>query len=186
MRIPEARHAGLWAIRSRLFAASFNVKKEANIKSAADAQFVLQYHYFTKRGEKPVREGPTYYHYDLRIDTGEPSLLHWVMDHDISAADQTVGYLKECKDKSTMTAEGYFPPGTPLNPTKDTAAYVEIVDSGKCVVFEISPDFVKVEFKGGKLKGVWVLTRHNENWLIARSQAAPEAKEIEVAHADSV
>jgi len=141
--------------------------------SLTDARFVLQYQYYTKRGEKPVREGPTRWHYDLRIDIGKDHLLHWVLDHDITDADQTVGYFKQDRDKRALTAEGFVAPGTSMNPTKDTPSFVEIVDRGECTVLINNRDFKKVQFKGTKLRGVWIMDRKNDNWLVERSQAAP-------------
>jgi len=60
-----------------------------------------------------------------------------------------------------------------MNPTKDTSAFVEIVDKGKCNVMINNRDFKKVEFKGKTLRGVWILDRKNDNWLVERSEAAP-------------
>jgi len=190
MRFLEARNRGLWAKRNRLFVASFGMKKSDDLEwidlpaaplrnaaqaGAADgaARFVLQYHYFRKRGEKPVRGGPTTWHWDLRLDTGRDYLLHWVLDADISVTDRTVGYYKEDEDKRALTAEGFFPPGSYMNPTKDTPSFVEIVDAGRCELMVDEPDFKKVEFRGEKLRGVWILDRKNDNWLVARTQAAP-------------
>ncbi|MEW6556020.1 MAG: DNA adenine methylase [Elusimicrobiota bacterium] len=151
-------------------------------KTLQDARFVLQYHYFTKRGQKPVRAGATYSHYDLRIDTDKPYLMHWVMDHNIIDANQTVGYYKEDKDKKVLEVGGtedkpeYFPPGSLLNPTKDTASFVVKLDEGKCIVLIDRYDLKKVQFKGKKLRGLWLLEKKNDNWLIERTQAAPEIK----------
>lgn len=161
------------AIKEEKVKIQFEKSEEIEKLSLSDAQFVLQYHYFRKRGEKPVREGPTIWHYDLRIDIGKDILMHWVLDHDITEANQTVGYYKEDKDKRALTAEGFFPPGTFMNSTKDTSAFVEIVDKGKCNLMINDRDFKKVEFKGKSLRGVWILDKKNDNWLVERSQASP-------------
>ncbi len=167
------RDALVNAIKEDKVKIEFEKSEETEKLSLSDAQFVLQYHYFRKRGEKPVREGPTIWHYDLRIDIGKDTLMHWVLDQDITEANQTVGYYKEDKDKRALTAEGFFPPGTFMNPTKDTSAFVEIVDKGRCNVMINSRDFKKVEFKGKTLRGVWILDKKNDNWLVERSEAAP-------------
>lgn len=189
MKFLEARNRGLWAKRNRLFVASFDVKKSDDLEwiegsqtQAAEgaARFVLQYHYFRKRGEKPVRSGPTTWHYDLRIDAGEKTLRHWVLDQDLTRADETVGYFKRDPDKRALEAEGFFPPGSFMNPTKDTPSFVEIVDKGECRILIDEPGLLKVTFEGEALRGTWLLEQKNSNWHVRRVQEAPLAEKQEV------
>jgi len=183
MKIPETRYRGLWQKRNRLFVASAGIKKSDEMDwielAEGSARFVLQYHYFRKRGEKPVRSGPTTWHYDLRIDAGEKSLRHWVLDHDITKAKETVGYFKRDDDKRALEAEGFYPPGSFMNPTKDTPSFVEIVDKGECRILVDQPALVKVAFEGKELKGVWLLEKKNSNWHVHRTQAAPRVEKEE-------
>ena len=184
MKFLEARNRGLWAKRNRLFVASFDVKKSDDLEwiEAAEgaARFVLQYHYFRKRGEKPIRSGPTTWHYDLRIDAGEKTLRHWVLDQDLTRADETVGYFKRDPDKRALEAEGFFPPGSFMNPTKDTPSFVEIVDQGECRILVDEPGLLKVTFEGETLRGTWLLEQKNSNWHVRRVQEAPPAEKQEV------
>ncbi len=191
-KLLEARNKGLWAKRNRLFVASFDIKKsddlewlavpEARKRSPTDAEFVLQYHYFTKRGEKPIREGPSQWHFDLRIDAGGPALLQWRLDHNIAQAPETVGYANtEPGGRELLEAEGFYPPGTPLNPTKDTAAFVEVLDRGPCALLNDEPGLKKVEFKGRALAGVVLLEKKNDHWLVKRAEAAPQVGRKEAA-----
>jgi DNA adenine methylase len=197
MKFLEARNRGLWAKRNRLFVASFGIKKSDDLEwidlpaaplcnaaqaGAAEgaARFVLQYHYFRKRGAKPVRAGPTTWHYDLRIDAGEKTLRHWVLDHDITRAAETVGYFKRDADKRALEAEGFYPPGSFMNPTKDTPSFVEVVDKGACRLLVDEPGLVKVAFEGEKLQGAWLLEKKNSNWHVRRVREAPAAEKREV------
>lgn len=178
MKFLEARNRGLWAKRNRLFVASFDVEW---IEAAEGAvRFVLQYQYFRKRGEKPVRAGPTSWHYDLRIDAGEKTLRHWVLDHDLTRTDETVGYFKRGEDRRALEAEGFFPPGSFMNPTKDTPTFVEIVDQGSARILVDEPALLKVTFEGERLRGPWLLEKKNSNWHVRRVQEAPEAAKQEV------
>jgi len=185
-RLLEARNRGLWAKRNRLFAASFDIRKSleaaalaASNLPAAGARFALQYQYFTKRGEKPIREGPSTWHYDLRIDAGATNLMRWRLDQSIAQVQQTVGYFAEESDKALLDAEGFQPPGTPLNPTKDTASFIAIVDSGPCTLLIDEPGLKKVEFKGGVLKAVVLLEKKNDHWLVERVEAGPNVSHKE-------
>jgi hypothetical protein len=195
MRFLEARHHGLWSKRSRLFVASSDIRKdlalddddigwleavdvpaEASAKAGRPARFVLQHHHFGKRGEKPVCAGPTTWHWDLRIDAGEKTLRHWILDHDITRATETVGYFERDPDKRALEAEGFFPPGSYMNPTKDTPSFVEIVDRGECRPLADQPALLKVEFEGKALRGTWFLKKKNANWHVRRAATAPAAK----------
>lgn len=171
MKFLEARDRGLWAKRNRLFVAPFDVKKAEDLEwiEAAEgaARFVLQYQYFRKRGEKPVRAGPTTWHYDLRLDAGEPTLRHWVLDQDLTRADETVGYFKRDPDKRALEAEGFFPPGSFMNPTKDTPSFVEIVDRGDTRILVDEAGLLKVTFEGKALRG---------NLPIASGESRPVAR----------
>jgi DNA adenine methylase len=189
MRFLEARHHGLWSKRSRLFVASSDIKKSGLLEGAdgvadvewieaaeAPARFVLQYHYFRKRCEKPVRAGPTTSHWDLRIDAGGKTLRHWKLDHDLTKADETVGNFERDEDKRALDAEGFYPPGSFTDPTKDTSSFVEIVDKGECRLLVDQPALVKVQFDGKALRGAWLLEKKSSNWHVRRTEAAPAAK----------
>lgn len=151
---------------------------EVKEKAKGD-KFVLQRHWW--KGPVVIRFGPSTEHWDIRIDTGKPQLIHFVCLEDPLENEALTCYLKPCKDKSTMefpekTTE--LKPGTSLNPTKNTPAYIEKLDGGKCIVFEDTKQFKKVEFKGKKLKGLWIFKPEAEDskiWVMNRSKL-PETK----------
>ena len=92
-----------------------------------------------------------------------------------------MGYFKRDEDRRAMEAEGFFPPGSYMNPTKDTLSFVEVVDRGDCRLLVDQPGLVKVEFDGKALRGAWLLEKKNSNWHVRRVQAAPKAEEKEAA-----
>lgn len=139
-------------------------------------KFVLQRHWWVKR--PIIRAGPTYEHWDVRIDIDKPYLLQFVWDDDPSSVESTSGVYKRCTAKSWMTKEGEIAPGQPGNPTPDTPAYVKIIDKGKVTIFEIKDTYGKLEFHGESLKGLFIITRESPDtdlWSIERTEL-PEAK----------
>lgn len=66
-----------------------------------------------------------------------------------------------------------LPPGHPENPTKELPLFVEPVDHGPATVIHDGPTSFKLELKGSKLDGVFVLTRgspSDEVWVLRRSE----------------
>ena len=160
--------------------------KDLILKGQVKGKFVLQYHWW--RGPIIIRHGPSVYHWDVRIDTGEPELIHFVLEENPLEADDISATLKPCKDKNTMTVE-YLPPpkdapysewkeqsipfNTPLNSTKATPAFIEIIDKGDCLVLIDKPLFKKFQFKGKKLEGLWIVERKTPEeafWEFKRSE----------------
>jgi len=141
---------------------------------ALDKDYVYQHHWW--RGQKVIREGVSEEHWDLRIDFGKdiPELLHFVLTEDILKTKQSQGYIKPCLDKSSMEFEGYAKPGTPLNPTKDTPAYVSIETKGKVNILINKDDFKKFEFKTGELKGLYIANKIAENQWVIKESELPE------------
>ncbi|MEN3054122.1 MAG: XkdF-like putative serine protease domain-containing protein [Candidatus Methanosuratincola petrocarbonis] len=48
-------------------------------------------------------------------------------------------------------------PGTTLNPTKETPSRLELLDAGQMKITDQGPGFLKLDFQGKHLKGVWML-----------------------------
>ena len=118
--------------------------------------YVYQWHYWKKRVIKRV--GPSAEHYDLRIEESKTKpLIHFVLYEDILETKLSAGYSKPCEDHSWMTKEGYLPPGTEENPTKDTPAWIKIITKGKVVILERSRAVWKLDFLSGGLKGIWLV-----------------------------
>jgi len=145
--------------------------------------FVLQRHWW--KGPIVIRFGPSTEHFDIRIDKGVSELIHFVCKNSPLENDSLVCYPKPCKDKSSMDlGSGKEPeslePGTPENPTKDTPAFIKIIDKGNCILLDDKEEFKKVEFKGEKLRGLWIFRPENPGakiWIMERSEL-PMTKEL--------
>jgi DNA adenine methylase len=189
MRFLEARHRGLWSKRSRLFVASPEIRKDlerdsqdikwlgtADLPSGAPPQeggtgrFVLQRHSFDKHGDVPAR------HWDLRIDAGEETLRHWILDRDIARAGEATGCFARDLNKRALDAEGFYPPGSSVDPAGDAPSFVEIVDGGECRLLVDRPGLVKVAFDAGELRGVWLLNEQDSNWHVRRADQSSAAE----------
>ncbi|MHA1329609.1 MAG: ATP-dependent DNA ligase [Candidatus Hodarchaeales archaeon] len=168
--------------------------EELEVRKSREVDFVLQWHFF--RGQKVIRAGVSQQHWDLRLDFPERSgLMHFVLEQNPLKNNEVTAIWKPCKYKEWMNVSQYLPPANErakmskeelaklppgieeANPTKETAAYIKILDKGKAIVFEDSDSFKKFEFKGKKLKGLWIFIRENTSdfWIMKRSEL-PEAK----------
>ena len=174
-----------------LYQRTLQAFKPHDFEKQGQVNFVLQWHYW--RGQKVVRIGtPTTQHWDLRFDIQTPTgkYLHYVLDNDPLKTSETTALYKECKYKEWMDFEGYIPPknerakmtDTQLkklppgleeaNPTLDTPAFIEKIDQGKATVFEDAENFKKFQFKGQKLKGLWIFIREKDSafWIMRKSE----------------
>ena len=153
------------------------------IRQPTSARVVYQHHWW--RGKvKPVRVGPSLEHWDLRIDWHpQKPLMNWILRDDISAVDATNAVFEWCKDREWMKkgekGPEYIPPGKPGNPTKDTPAYIEIVDSGTARIYEFGDMFGKMDLRMRKLKGHLVFIRRDERlnlWVVQWESPKPEVR----------
>jgi len=151
-------------------------KGEVKIKLAKRAKYVLQWHFWKKR--TLIRSGPSAQHYDLRIQIpGRKSLMHFVLHKNPLTHDEVAAELKDCPDPSWMKRglkkREEIEPGKPGNPTKDTPAYIEVIDKGTCTVVTKEDTFIRIMFHSGKMKGLWVASRSSPNdpiWLFRRTE----------------
>lgn len=129
--------------------------------------FVLQHH-FWKKTEGSTSTPPAE-HYDLRLDIpGNPGLMHFYLGEDPTKATQLRTELKPWADRKWLNEEGTYPPGTPVNPSKDLPATIETTDRGPIVVLEDESNVKKIEFQGNLLKGIWSLRKDStgDKWLM--------------------
>jgi len=172
----------------------FITEDELMSKAIGTFKFVLQHHWFKRwnwKEDKPVivvRSGASEEHWDLRIDTGETSIMHWVLDNDPREVASTTALYKPCNDKSSMDKgkpnenKDYLKPGTSeWNPTKDTRAWLDLEDSGEAIITIDKPMFKRVELRGKTLKGLFTLEREDEKsdfWILSKAKL-PETKKTE-------
>lgn len=149
------------------------------MKQVKEATFVLHRKAFRKKGEKPIREGPSTVEFDLRLDVGEPSLWLFKFEHDPSEAPEASGFFERDRRKENMDEGGKvgttvdIEPGHPLNSTEDTLLSLSVLDRGDAQVLIDDPDIKKVRFQGDRMKGFFLFSKHGDNWKVERTSGSP-------------
>lgn len=141
---------------------------EAPFKRTTKAapRFVLQEQIW--RGPIQVRLGPTRQIWWVRIDTGKGKALEIELRR--SPIDNTeVSAAVGNTSLSTLDAAGEVPPGTALNPSKDTPSFIVQQDRGAATIIERTDDRIVLELQGDKLDGVFELRRRDgSTWIWRR------------------
>jgi hypothetical protein len=153
------------------------------IKQPFTADAVYQHHWWIGR-VKPIRVGPSLEHWDLHIDWQERGpLMNWILQDDLRTVDETVATLSFCKDRSFMEkgekGPEYIPPGKPGNPTKDTPAYIQILDKGTVRFYSITDDYVIMDIRMKNIKGHYLFARRDPRlnlWNVSKEERAPGLK----------
>lgn len=146
--------------------------KSVQKASLLDADFVLQEQ--TWRGPVQVRIGPSRTRYWVRLDVGRKSLLTMDLRRNPLDNEEITTKVDWDRRKGSMKLEGDIGPGHYLNPTKQTPSFIEVLDKGKAEITGLSDDFIKIRFKGKKLKGLIGIKRSNAEWLWSASDPAPK------------
>jgi len=145
--------------------------ESVGVSKAAVTEFRFTYQFW--KGPKVVREGPTRERFLLWIKTGEKYLIFKLNDN-ILEADETGGMIREDNwGNEEYRKTGYVKPGTPLNPTTDTPSFIRLLGSGKAIMLIDKPELKKIQFKGKKLKGVFLFKRAEDHWYVERTPAEP-------------
>lgn len=152
-------------------------RRQVSKASLLDADFSLQRQVW--RGPKQVRSGPTRIRWTIRLDVGRPDLLELVLQLSPIDNPSVASSVGKNSHKDAIDYEGEVKPGHYLNPTKDTPSQISIVDRGKASVMSESVDYIKIDFKGEQLKGLFQLQRNDGEWLWSEAQAAPTTKAVE-------
>ena len=148
---------------------------KAAARSLLKAEFVLQEQ--TWRGPIQVRLGPSRTRWWVRLDVGRPSLVTLELDTNPVDNDKVIARVGNDSHKASMDLSGKLSPGHYLNPTKDTPSFMEKLDGGSAEVMVMNEDLIKVRFAGEQLKGLYLVTRNNEEWLWSKEKdEAPKAK----------
>lgn len=184
----EVRDALVEALKAKTMKLNFDAVLHGKRIEKAAYPYVIQWHYWKK--VKVIREGPTTQHWDLRINFGKPPLFHLVFERNPLDVSEASAYEKpspepEAMDRGKKGPEFLEPSGdakpgekgyNPWNPTKDTPAWVEMLDSGEVEVLERTPGLLRVQFKDGKMKGTWLFSREEPGspwWHAKRTQEGP-------------
>ncbi|RLE66989.1 MAG: hypothetical protein DRJ38_00015 [Thermoprotei archaeon] len=135
------------------------------------------------KGRKLIRVGPSEEYWIIKIDwKPNKPLMAFVCRDDLRAADSTSAIF-EWADRSWwnkgVKGPEYLPPGGPGNPTKNTPAWIERIDSGTVRIYSMSDMFGKFDIRFKKLKGHFVAIRRDERlnlWTIRREESGPEVR----------
>lgn len=150
--------------------------KPATLAETKD--FFLLHHFW--KGPKVIRAGPSVQHWDLFI----PPDLQIILDKNpidsASSALTAKPYKKDFWSKGARNAES-IRPGHPGNPTPDTPAWVQRLDSGKVKILESTNMVKRYIFQGKKLQGSFILEREDPNsnlWMFSKAEHPGEKLEL--------
>lgn len=150
------------------------------ISRPKSVEFVIQHIWW--KGQQVVRRGPSreYWHIRFEPSRGEP-LMDFVLTADPLAEEGGIDglYIDEPShdwmDRGEKTEE--IKPGEPGNPTKNTPAWIEMTDRGRALILESNESFVKANFRGKSLKGLFVFARQEPGstaWNFEKSELPGE------------
>ena len=149
-------------------------------KKEEETKFILQKRWF--KGLIITNFGSSHECIDLRIDENKSLISHWFLEKNLINNSQITSYLKSCRDKKSMEmgkkGKIELRPGTVYNPTKDTPAWIEALDWGDSVILKKSKTFMKIEFRGKSLKGLYTFKRESEKspFYLIESSKKPSPK----------
>lgn len=132
------------------------------IKAAGVIQdFILSYQWW--RGPIVIRQGASDVLWHLFISqAGSDKYRHVTLGLDPLTGQQVWATVESDAPFDLTQSEGFIKPGTKLNPSKDTPSWIKRLDAGKAIVMSDEKGFKKFEFKGGKLKGLYILQSEAE------------------------
>lgn len=156
-------------------------KKEVVFQKSARFTFQRQ---VVEREKIVVRQGPKKLEYHVSIDVpGESGLRHYRLVQNPLDNEVLTAHWEPLKGKELMTMKGRVPKRSKFNKNSTTAVY-EILDVEQPVtILEWNDSFVKVKFKGDKLKGFWTFSREGKSsnlFEMKRQISAPDAVETEL------
>jgi len=139
--------------------------------------FVIQHIWW--KGQQVVRRGPSQEYWFIKF---EPSRNEPLMEFVLTSSPLEEitggidGIYKDEPDHSWMTRgekTEEIKPGEKGNPTKNTPAWIEMLDRGRALILESNESFVKVNFHGKSLKGLYVFARQEPTsnmWTFEHSE----------------
>ena len=136
-------------------------EREHNMKHDAVGHGQFKLLKQTWKGQKVIREGPsrTLYHLVFkRADKFAGFALNADPIHNNSVACLPVSNANIIG--TLWKTEGEVPPRSLLNTTKNTPSTISLLDQGAAtVISEKNGKFIKLKFRGNKLKGLWVASQ---------------------------
>lgn len=174
----KTRDALVKSLRSKKL--KLNIPTNKQKADVVNAQFVLQRQTWEEAivaGETPTKDL-----FDIRVDAGTPTLLHFRLNGNPLKKESVITTVDRETDKDRMKLKGTISPETPLNPTKDNESKIVILDKGQVSIVDSREGFVKMEFAGKKFKGLWTAESLDGEWTFERSELKfAETREAEIA-----
>jgi len=149
-----------------------------DIKTTRTVPAVLQYYW--ERGQVVIRGGPSKEFWYLRVQVSETSpLLTFVLHENPLMESSTSCIFREERNHKWMKVGStplYLKPGTELNPSRATPAYIQTIDRGMVTLLESGNLFVKAQLNMKQLKGLWVFSKRDPRqnlWVASKEKEAP-------------
>lgn len=156
-----------------------------DIISKESGKFTLHRRYWLDEKHKTIRYGPSEEVYDLTIKYGD-KLIHYSLVSDPLDRLGFTAYKTNTDERILEIKEEEVKPMTLLNPTKATPCRIELIDNGSCIIYQDSPEFLKVKFKGKKLEGLFIGKKEpNTNFWEFETASSPVNKVIPITKIDS-
>lgn len=148
-------------------------------KNETKFPFVLQYQTF--RGPLVVRSGPSKEFWTVRVAMSTNRVLSLQLSSNPLTTAASSATLSIERTNKFLDVEGELPPGSLLNPTKNTPSSIAILDKGEALVLSDSDTIKEFEFHGKKLKGVWTAKRPDTKtvlWEFSEGKPTIVAKDV--------
>lgn len=155
-----------------------------------EGRFALSWLYW--RGPMIVRTGPSRSVWLLMLDA-EKGLEGWEFQSDPLAGGPVGGIARKFSGKGLLAADQKLEPGESidgnvLNDTKATPAWIRQQDHGTFRVLEEHPGYRKVQFRGDRLRGDFILQSEEADsafWIMERSAKPGGARKVEGENPDA-
>jgi len=151
------------------------LQRPPDIKEPQTGDAVLFHRWF--RGQYVIRGGPTEEYWDLFIEPfRDKPLMHFVLSRNPQFVESGINAIfKEERSHKWLDVKKTteLRPGTKLNPTKDTPAFLTPIDRGKITILEAGSQFVKLLISMNKLRGIWTLKKvspHQNLWVMTKEE----------------
>lgn len=146
-------------------------------------RFALQHRFW--RGPLQVRTAASSELWDLRLAVDdETQARHFVLDADPLREREFSATLeaKTGRDALDLGKDGLkrLEPGTALNPTKATPAFVELVDAGPFQFLGDERDAKTIRFEGRRLRGAFNFTRQDQTAQFGVRKMSESVKDLQL------
>jgi hypothetical protein len=158
-------------------------ERESNLKLDATGPASYKVLRQTWKGQKVIREGPSrtvYYFVICQDGAGQFGLAF--QNNPLTNIELTGLIAKETNTLCAIKDNMDIKPGTALNPTRETASTMTVLEIGKAIILGTT-NFKRYRIKSGKMKGEWQAYNREEGsvmWSLRKVNAKEEEDGQEV------